>query len=210
MYNKIKKISVFEHVVYINFIGLKGRGTMEITFYRKIADKVADAVIGNEQYSEADAKKIRYGLVCFFSDLYKFILLLIIFSLFSETREFLLVFGCTLLLRPFVGGFHAKNEFVCILISFLMMLTGVTVGRLDILPSNAVIALIILLPVFGAVISPARKNKEAKNYTVIKISVLLITAGLLALDYYILPHQYVFISVILIYLQAVYSLAVKK
>ncbi|MDF2984704.1 MAG: protein involved in post-translational modification of quorum-sensing peptide [Eubacterium sp.] len=182
---------------------------MEITFYRKIADKVADAVIGSQQYSEAEAKKIRYGLVCFFSDLYKFILLLIIFSVFSQTLEFLLVFACTLLLRPFIGGFHAKNEVVCIFISFVTMLTGITVGRLDILHPNVKIALIILLPIFGAVISPVRKNKEARNYNVLKISVLLITAVLLILDYYILPYQFVFITVILIYLQAVYSLVRK-
>lgn len=50
---------------------------MEITFYRTLANKVANAVVANQEYSEEDEKRIRYGLVCIFSDLYKFILLLI-------------------------------------------------------------------------------------------------------------------------------------
>lgn len=189
-----------------NFKIFSGSTGMEITFYRKIADKVADAVINNQEYSEADAKKIRYGLVCFFSDLYKFILLLIIFSIFSQTMAFLLAFACTLLLRPFIGGYHAKNEFACIVISFLTMLTSIAAGRLDLLQPSAAIVLIVFLPVSGAVISPVNTKKNASSTAMIKIIVFILTAVLLLLDYYFLPHQYVFISVILIYLQAFYSL----
>lgn len=179
---------------------------MEITFYRKLANKLADKVIENDTYPEEQAKKIRYGLICIFSDLYKFILLLIIFSIFSAGKEFLMTFLCILLLRPYLGGFHAKNEFVCILISFLTALISVLGGRAELIPHYIQIALIAILPVIGAVISPVRPNKEKKKYTLLKTLTFVFTAALLLLDYFALGRQYLFVSVILVYIFAIYPL----
>lgn len=102
---------------------------MEITFYRTLANKVANAVVANQEYSEEDEKRIRYGLVCIFSDLYKFILLLIVFSIFSLTKEFFIAFISFLLLRPFLAGYHAKNELVCIFMSFSTILISILVRK---------------------------------------------------------------------------------
>ncbi len=179
---------------------------MEITFYRKLANKLADKVIENDTYTEAQAKNIRYGLVCIFSDLYKFILLFAIFTIFSSTKEFLLSFLCVLLLRPYLGGFHAKNEFVCILISFLTLLVSILAGKADIIPYYIQIALIIVLPVIGAVISPVRLNKEKSNYTILKSLTFVFTALLLLLDFFVMEHQFLLISVILIYVSAIFPL----
>lgn len=179
---------------------------MEITFYRKLANKLADKVIENDTYTETQAKKIRYGLVCIFSDLYKFILFLIIFAIFSSTKEFLLSFLCILLLRPYLGGFHSKNEFVCILISFLTSLISVLAGKADLIPYYIQIALIIALPATGAIISPVRPNKEKNSYTLLKALTFIFTALLLLLDFFVIEHQFLFVSVILVYSFAVYPL----
>ncbi|MHB8065778.1 MAG: accessory gene regulator B family protein [Ruminiclostridium sp.] len=173
---------------------------MEITFYRKLANKLADAVVGNQEYSAVDAKRIRYGLVCIFSDLYKFILFLIIFSIFSLTKEYLIAFTGILLLRPSLAGFHAKTELACVFISFTTMLISILLGNMNILPSHLQLLLIILLPIIGAIVAPVRKKKVEERKLVLKISACILTAVLLIIDYYLLTGQILFISVIQIYL----------
>lgn len=177
---------------------------MEITFYRKLANKVADVVVGNQAYTEAEAKRIRHGLICTFSDLYKFILFLIIFAIFSLTKEYMIAFTGILLLRPFLTGYHAKTEIACIFISFTTMLISILVGDMNILPYYLQITLIVILPVIGAIIAPVRKKVEGKNITV-KLLTAFFTAAILMVDYYLLTGQIIFVSVIQIYLLTIYQ-----
>lgn len=179
---------------------------MEITFYRKLANKVADAVVGNQEYSDAEAKRIRYGLVCIFSDLYKFLLFLIIFSILSFTKEFLISFAALLLLRPFLGGFHAKSELACIFISFTTVMISVVVGDMNILPSLLQQILIILLPITGVIISPVRTKKIEEKKFALKVLTGIVTAFILIIDFYILSNQILFVSIILIYILALYQI----
>ncbi len=181
---------------------------MEITFYRKLANKVSDAVLSNQEYSDAEAKRIRYGLVCIFSDLYKFILFLIIFSIFSLTKDFLIAFIGLLILRPFLAGFHAKNEITCVFISFITMLVSILVGNMNILPTYLQLILIILLPIIGVIITPVRTKKIEEKKIILKVSACTLTAIILIIDYYLLSGQVLFISVIQIYLLALYQMLI--
>jgi len=179
---------------------------LEITFYRKLANKVADAVVSNQEYSDVDVKRIRYGLVCIFSDLYKLILYLIIFSIFSLTIEFLIAFIGILLLRPFLAGFHAKTELACIFISFTTMLVSILIGNMRILPPYMQLFLIFLLPIIGVIIAPVRTKKIEEKKLVLKILSCILTAVILITDYYLIPGQILFVSVIEIYLLALYQM----
>jgi accessory gene regulator B len=179
---------------------------LEITFYRKLANKVADAVVSNQEYSDIDAKRIRYGLVCIFSDLYKFLLYLIIFSIFLLTKEYLIAFIGILLLRPFLAGFHARTELACIFISFTTMLISILIGNMNILPAYLQVLLIIILPIIGLIIAPVRKKKVEENKIVLKISACITTAILLIIDYYLIAGQILFVSVIQIYLLTLYQM----
>lgn len=185
----------------------KGVAALEITFYRNLANKVADAVVANQEYSEADVKRIRYGLVCIFSDLYKFLLLLIIFTIFSLTIEFIIAFLGILLLRPFVAGFHAKSELACIFVSFFTMLISIIVGDMNIFPPYLQIISIVLLPVIGIIISPVRVNKiQESNTVILKLFAGITTLVLLMLDFHLFPSQVMLVSVFQIYILAFYQL----
>jgi len=178
---------------------------MEITFYRRLANKVADAVVKNGEYSEAEVKRINYGLVCIFSDLYKFLLMLIVFSIFSLLKEYLLAFTAVLLLRPVIGGYHSKNELVCIIISFLSLSLSIVIGKINPIPSIIEILLFILLPITGAAVAPVRTKKIEETKIKYKILAVLITLLLLTLDYFFIPGQMVELSVIIIYLLTLYQ-----
>lgn len=180
---------------------------LEITFYRKLADKLADKVIENQEYSGAEAKRIRYGLVCIFSDLYKFIFLLIIFSIFLQTVNFLIAFAAVLLLRPYIGGFHAKSELLCILVSFVTMLISVVIGQTEIIPAATNIVIIILLPVLGIIIAPVRTRKIEEKTSRHKALAFILTAAALLTDYFLIPGQVLLMSIIQIYFLALYQLS---
>ncbi len=179
---------------------------LEITFYRKLANKVADAVIGNQEYSDSEAKRIRYGLVCIFSDLYKFVLFLIIFSILSFTKEFLIAFTGLMLLRPFLGGFHAKTELACIFISFTTVLISVVVGEMNIIPPLLQQVLIILLPIIGVIIAPVRTKKIEEKKSSSKVLTGIVTAFILIIDYFLLTNQILFVTIIQVYLLALYQI----
>lgn len=183
---------------------------MEITFYRKLANKVAEAVISNAEYSETEARRIRYGLVCIFSDLYKFLLLLIVFALFSASLEYLLAFAVMLLLRPVLGGYHAKSELVCLAVSFMTMAISVFAGRMDAIPGSVQIVLLIALTVTGAFIAPVRTRKVDEKKSLYKILAAVLTPALLLLDYFYIPTQTVLVSVTVIYLLSLYQLLKNK
>lgn len=180
---------------------------MEITFYRKLADKVTGAVVQNQSYSDSEIKKIRYGLVCIFSDLYKFILYLIIFSVFSLTTEFFIAFIGIMLLRPFLGGYHSKNEVICIFMSFGTLLVSILLGNKNIIPDNLHLILIFLLPLVGALIAPVRVKKAEEKKSKYKLLTVVLTAFSLLVDYLLLKNQILLVSVLLIYFLALYQYA---
>lgn len=183
-----------------------GVTSLEITFYRTLANKVADAVTENQEYSEADEKRIRYGLVCIFSDLYKIILLLIVFSIFSSTKEFLIAFISVLLLRPFLAGYHAKNEITCIFMSFSTVLISILVGKMNIIPYTLQLLLTILLPIIGLLIAPVRTKKVEEKKLKSKLLTVFFTTLILLVDYFLLTSQILLTSAILVYILALYQM----
>jgi accessory gene regulator B len=183
---------------------------MEITFYRKLADKAADAVLSSHDYTEAEKKKIRYGLVCIFSDLYKTILFLFVFSIFSLTKEFILAFLPILLLRPFLGGYHAKDELACIFMSLFMLIISTFTGKLDIIPLYIQLFLIIILPLLALLMAPVRIKEKVNGGIGTKSAAVFLTIILLLADYFIFPSQIILCSVIEVYLLAIYQLIINK
>ncbi len=184
---------------------------MNIKFYRKLAYKVADAITKNQQYSETEIKNIRYGLVCIFSDLYKTILYLLIFVVISLTLEFLCAFLAFLLLRPFLGGYHFKNEIVCIIMSFVAIVIAIFSGKSDILPSFIHLVLTVFLPILGFLIAPVQDSQNQQEFPQkTRIVVALMTVLLLLSDFFFMSHNIITWSVIEVYVLYVYQLLISK
>lgn len=179
---------------------------MEITFYRRLANRLADAVVQNQEYSESEEKRIRHGLVCIFSDMYKFILIFIVFSCFSLTKECFIAFIGILILRPFLAGYHAKSELLCIFLSLITTAISVFVGKLNIIPNNLYILSMILLPIVGLIIAPVRTKKVEEKKTLSKLLTALFTILVLIFDYFLIDSQILLVSVLQIYLLALYQM----
>ena len=149
---------------------------MEIRFYRKIADAISDKIIACGDYDEKTASDIRYGMVCTFSDLYKLVLYTVIFSFAGYFNEFVLAFLPILLLRPFIGGLHAKTEIRCLILSFLNIVTVIILATFIPLNIYVKIASLIILSIVGAVISPtsAKSTYRSKVQSVVLASLFTI------------------------------------
>ena len=185
---------------------------MEIRFYRKIANSISDKIIANGNYDEETASNIRYGMVCTFSDLYKLVLYIVVFSLAGYFKEFILAFLPVFLLRPFIGGFHAKTEVRCLILSFVNIITVIILATFIPLNIYVKIASLIILLIVVAIIShtSAKGNNESKVRSVVLASLLTIILITLA----ILLHKghagaIIFWSVIMVYFYSIIKV-VKK
>ncbi|AEY68173.1 accessory gene regulator B family protein [Clostridium sp. BNL1100] len=183
---------------------------MNITFYRKLAYKLADAITRNQQYSEVEIKNIRYGLVCIFSDLYKTILYLLIFTVLSLTKEFLCAFLAFLLLRPFLGGYHFKNEIVCIIMSFITMVIAIFAGKTVIIPYYLQLTLTVFLPILGFLIAPVNESQRQEGRKKTRTAAVVISILLLLSDFFFMPSNIISWSVIEVYSLSVYQLLIIK
>ena len=130
----------------------------------------------------------------------------IIFSLFSATIEFLLAFVAVLLLRPVLGGYHAKSEIICIIVSFGTMLASIVAGKSNLLPHLVQMVLLFILPLAGILLAPVRTRKVIEKKRTYKILGALLTAVLLLLDYFFIQDQILMVSVIIIYFLSIYQL----
>lgn len=185
---------------------------MEIRFYRKIANSISDKIISYGDYDDNTASNIRYGMVCIFSDLYKLVLYTAVFSLAGYFKEFVIAFLPILLLRPFIGGLHAKTEIRCLILSFVNIITVIILATFIPLNIYVKIASLIILSVVGAVISHTSEKgiNESKVGSVVLVLlfniVLMAMAILLDKDH---AGAIVFWSVALVYFYAIIKV-VKK
>ncbi len=63
--------------------------------------------------------KIRYGLEVFYGETSKFIVMVLIALILDKLLAFILMITLLMLIRPYIGGSHAKNYFSCMIQSNL-------------------------------------------------------------------------------------------
>jgi accessory gene regulator B len=71
------------------------------------------------ELSEIDKAKLKYSLDVLFTDISKLLILLIIFSIFGKTEEFIFSVLALLTIRPFTGGLHFNTYLGCFLFTTL-------------------------------------------------------------------------------------------
>ena len=193
------------------FFTMQARGVyaMEIRFYRKIANTISDRIIANGNYDEETASNIRYGMVCTLSDLYKLILFVVIFSIGGFFEEFILA-SLPILLRPFLGGFHAKTEIRCLILSIINLVVAISLGSYLTINIFIKIAFLVILPIIAIPIS--HSNTKTTNGKNMGFSILasLLTIILLVLSIWLNAGNIVFLSVIMVYFYALLKILKNK
>lgn len=97
-------------------------------------DKLAKYIVNiisqtNPEFTHLQLLKMEYGLVCIFSEISKFIPLLIIFCLLSLQKYFLIAFLFFGANRIFSGGYHANTYWKCLISTYTLFIAIVCVGN---------------------------------------------------------------------------------
>ena len=82
--------------------------------------KQLDFIVTNVGLTDIyEIDKIRYGLEVFYGETSKIILMIVIALLLDKLPAFILMITLLMLIRPHIGGSHAKNYFSCMIQSNL-------------------------------------------------------------------------------------------
>ena len=135
----------------------------------------------NPGYTEPELIKMNYGIECFFYEFTRTLVLLIIFSLLSLTKEYLFVLVLLIALRPFTGGYHAGSNAVCYLISFVFLSIVIYVNKaveLELFVKEAILACSVVITALAAPVEHrSRAVRVEKMRRLYKILALLLTAA---------------------------------
>lgn len=136
----------------------------------KLLDKIKKY---NPELNEAQLKTRKYGLEAMLSDLSKFLIYLVIFSIFNLTGYFLISSLVYTTIRAVTGGYHAKNYWQCLVLSFLLFAAVIDIGRnipMDFVARVIVLAASLCLNlIFAPVEHPNKPVKDSSKRTKYKI-----------------------------------------
>lgn len=93
-----------------------------MNYIARVSNTLSNSIINSGDFQTLEKLKIRYGIECIVSELSKFIIYLLIFSLFSLTNEFIIATLFFSLFRIYSGGFHQNTYLKCLITSFLILL----------------------------------------------------------------------------------------
>lgn len=156
----------------------------------------------NPQFTALQLKKMEYGLICFFDEFTKFILLITIFSFFSLQKYFILVclFFCPI--RLFSGGYHCKTYWGCFFFSLVALSIPILIGKHYFLSNHVLIILLLisflLIWIFSPVDNVNKRIKSKQRRSKLKTISILITF-ILSLFCWALPSEFLTIAVLSIF-----------
>jgi accessory gene regulator B len=173
----------------------------------------------NPEFTHLQLLKMEYGLVCIFSEVSKFVPLLILFSLLSLQKYFLIAFFFFGANRIFSGGYHAKTYWKCFVSTYTLFIFLVFTGNyfeanilpLSILLCAAIVAVCLYAPVDHQnkpILSPKRRL-HMKYYSILAVLSTSIACFFLPDSYFVTAVISIITSVILMLLGKI-SYSTKK
>lgn len=77
----------------------------------------------NSNLTEKQLLKIKYGIDTILNETAKAMVLFIIFLMLSRIVDYFIIMACMFVLRPFVGGYHAKSNAACYVVTFFFFIS---------------------------------------------------------------------------------------
>ena len=87
--------------------------------YEKIADKISSKIINTLDDKSMDREKLSYGLLVFFINITKLIILFIGAYFFNVMPQFLIIIFSFAIMRLSNFGIHLRGSLLCTLVSFI-------------------------------------------------------------------------------------------
>ena len=160
----------------------------------RLAQQVTNLIqVNNPKLSDLEIKKIKFGLECFFGEITKLMMYVIIFSALSWTKYFLIATLFFCVPRAPAGGFHADTYWRCFFTTLGILTSIIILGSRVFLywHIRLVIILIILLLIwiYAPVDHPNKPILSLERRKRLKNASLLITLIFIGISYAI-PEKY--------------------
>lgn len=178
--------------------------------------KQLDFIVNNAEITDIyEIDKIRYVLEVIYGEAFKFIVMILIALLLDKLFAFMLMITLLMLIRPHIGGSHAKSYMSCMINSNIAFLVIYWLSSV-IPPINIYIHLIIIILCIMAIrkfkpINPLRKKintqySKLKFKDIVTVTLLLwfVLSNSLLTTYYINCGLLVILYIILDFLKEVF------
>ena len=178
--------------------------------------KQLDFIINNTGKTDIyEIDKIRYGLEVFYGEISKLIVMILIALILDKLPSFFIMITLLTLIRPHVGGSHAKSFISCMIQSNLLFL--IIYYLASIIPSINIFLQFFII-VFSIIIirkfkpiNPLRKtvhtqykNLKFKNIVTLTLITWFIVSNLILNNYYINCGILIILYIIFDFLREVY------
>ena len=142
----------------------------------RYAGKIAQQLWLSEIISEDERELYQYAVFSIMSTIIPLIMVMIIGGILGLMKNGIVMIIPFLVIRKFSGGFHAKREWVCILLSVIavvgcIMLTAYC--KADIWLSGGVLGAVLTISVFSPVVSANRDIPKRERRICRKMAVIL-------------------------------------
>ncbi|WP_343009484.1 accessory gene regulator B family protein [Clostridium celatum] len=179
--------------------------------------KQLDFIINNTGKTDIyEIDKIRYGLEVFYGEISKLIVMILIALILDKLPSFFIMITLLTLIRPHVGGSHAKSFISCMIQSNLLFL--IVYFLASIIPSINIFLQFFII-VFSIIIirkfkpiNPLRKtvhtqykNLKFKNIVTLTLITWFIVSNLILNNYYINCGILIILYIIFDFLREVYK-----
>lgn len=162
--------------------------------------------------TDIEKAKIKYSLDVLFTDISKLIVLIAVFYIIGETRNFLYSVLALLFVRPFTGGLHFRTYIGCFLFTFLFFFFAVILNSMISLDYYAVYMMIFSCITILCIAPITHKNRPSysehkqRHFKFLALSVIIIHLMLYLIA---MKNPYLNISIWVITLQSI-QLLIKK
>ncbi|MBF8983956.1 accessory gene regulator B family protein [Lutibacter sp. B2] len=171
-----------------------------------LAQNITNLIVkNNSNLTDLQILKIKFGLECILGESSKFIAYLIIFSIFSLTKFFIIAsfFFCSL--RVVAGGYHEDTYWRCFFTSFFIFLICITIGvKIDLpIPIRIILFILsILLVWFYAPVDHPNKPilSDIRRKKLKYVSFLVII--FLGIISFFLPSEQAITAIVSLFIQA--------
>ena len=163
----------------------------------KFIKKQLDFIVTNIEITDIyEIDKIRYGLEVFYGEFSKLIIMILISFILDKFLAFVLMITLLMLIRPYIGGSHAKSYISCMIqsnLSFILIYyLAYLIPSLHIILQFIFILLCIMVIRKFKPINPLRKtvntqfkNLKFKNFVTVILLIWFIISNVFLQKYYI-------------------------
>lgn len=179
--------------------------------------KQLDFIVTNVGLTDIyEIDKIRYGLEVFYGETSKIIIMILIALLLGKLPAFLLMITLLLLIRPYIGGSHAKNYISCLIQSntsfIIIYYLAYIIPKLNFFIKAIFILFCIIVVRTFKPVNPLRNTiitqyKRIKFKDIVTITLLLwfLLSNLFLSNYYTNCGLLIILYIILDFLKEVYK-----